>query len=106
MTNDLLSAEAMYLPSPPYAAETVYVPCFWLSLIVANKFRLRKSSVSFPHGLYRVVLSLSARADLRDIVRYISFDAPERALSFGLFLIFANPTSLAIAGTWTSCAGV
>ena len=36
---------------------------------------------------YRVVLSPSARADLRDIVRYISFDAPERALQFGLFLI-------------------
>ena len=36
---------------------------------------------------YRVVLSASARADLRDIVRYISFDAPDRALQFGLFLI-------------------
>ncbi len=36
---------------------------------------------------YQVVLSPSARADLRDIVRYISFDAPERALEFGLFLI-------------------
>jgi len=36
---------------------------------------------------YQVVLSLSARADLRDIVRYISFDAPDRALQFGLFLI-------------------
>lgn len=36
---------------------------------------------------YRVVLSPSARADLRDIVRYISFDAPDRALQFGLFLI-------------------
>jgi toxin ParE1/3/4 len=36
---------------------------------------------------YQVVLSLSARADLRDIVRYISFDAPDRALRFGLFLI-------------------
>jgi toxin ParE1/3/4 len=36
---------------------------------------------------YQVVLSPSARADLRDIVRYISFDAPDRALEFGLFLI-------------------
>ena len=36
---------------------------------------------------YRVVLSTSARADLRDIVRYISFDAPDRARQFGLFLI-------------------
>ena len=36
---------------------------------------------------YQVVLSPSARADLRDIVRYISFDAPDRALEFGRFLI-------------------
>jgi toxin ParE1/3/4 len=36
---------------------------------------------------YRVVLSPSARADLRNIVRYISFDAPDRALQFGMFLI-------------------
>ncbi len=36
---------------------------------------------------YQVVLSPSARSDLRDIVRYISFDAPDRALEFGLFLI-------------------
>ena len=33
---------------------------------------------------YQVVLSPSARAALRDIVRYISFDAPDRALQFGL----------------------
>lgn len=36
---------------------------------------------------YQVVLSTSARADLRDIVRYISFDAPDKALEFGWFLI-------------------
>ena len=36
---------------------------------------------------YQVVLSPSARADLRAIVRYISFDAPDRALEFGRFLI-------------------
>ena len=36
---------------------------------------------------YQVVLSPSARADLRDIVRYISLDAPDRALRFGQFLI-------------------
>ena len=36
---------------------------------------------------YQVVLSPSARADLRDIVRYISFDAPDRAFEFGRFLI-------------------
>ena len=36
---------------------------------------------------YQIVLSASARADIRDIVRYISLDAPERALSFGQFLI-------------------
>jgi plasmid stabilization system protein ParE len=36
---------------------------------------------------YHVVLSPSARADLRDIVRYISFDDPDRALEFGRFLV-------------------
>ena len=36
---------------------------------------------------YQVVLSPSARADLRHIVRYISSDAPDRALEFGLFLV-------------------
>jgi len=36
---------------------------------------------------YKVTLSLSARRDLEDIVRYISFDAPERAIKFGQFLI-------------------
>jgi toxin ParE1/3/4 len=36
---------------------------------------------------YKVVLSPSARADIRDIVRYISWDAPDRALAFGRFLI-------------------
>jgi len=36
---------------------------------------------------YQVVLSPSARADLRAIVRYISFDAPDRAIEFGRFLI-------------------
>jgi plasmid stabilization system protein ParE len=36
---------------------------------------------------YQVVLPPSARADLRDIVRYISFDAPDRALEFGRFLV-------------------
>jgi len=36
---------------------------------------------------YQVVLSPSARADLRDIVRYISFDAPNEALHFGRFLV-------------------
>jgi plasmid stabilization system protein ParE len=37
---------------------------------------------------YQVVLSPSARADLRDNVRYISLDDPDRALRFGQFLIF------------------
>ena len=36
---------------------------------------------------YQIVLSPSARADLRDIVRYISLDAPDRALEFGRLLI-------------------
>jgi toxin ParE1/3/4 len=36
---------------------------------------------------YQVVLSPSARAGLRDIVRYISLDAPDRALRFGRFLV-------------------
>ena len=36
---------------------------------------------------YKVVLSPSARADIRDIVRYISWNAPDRALAFGWFLI-------------------
>ena len=36
---------------------------------------------------FQVVLSPSARADLRAIVRYISIDAPDRAIQFGQFLI-------------------
>lgn len=36
---------------------------------------------------YQVVLSPSPRRDLRDIVRYISVDAPDRAMVFGRFLI-------------------
>jgi|SRR5882724_6784563 len=36
---------------------------------------------------YRVVLSTSARADLRDIVRYVSIDDSDEALRFGRFLI-------------------
>ena len=36
---------------------------------------------------YQVVLGPSARRDLRDIVRYISSDAPDRAVEFGHFLI-------------------
>lgn len=36
---------------------------------------------------YQVALSPSARRDLRDIVRYISLDSPERAVKFGQFLI-------------------
>jgi toxin ParE1/3/4 len=36
---------------------------------------------------YQVIVSRSARTDLRDIVRYISLDAPDRALRFGRFLI-------------------
>lgn len=36
---------------------------------------------------YQVSLTPSARRDLRDIVRYISFDSVERALCFGRKLI-------------------
>ena len=36
---------------------------------------------------YQVALSPSARRDLRDIVRYISLDSPERAVTFGQFLL-------------------
>ena len=36
---------------------------------------------------YQLVLSRSARKDLRDIVRYISADAPGRAFDFGKYLI-------------------
>ena len=36
---------------------------------------------------YQIAFSSSARRDLRDIIRYISSDAPERAISFGQFLI-------------------
>lgn len=36
---------------------------------------------------YQVTLSPLARADLRDIVRYISWDAPDRALQFGQVLL-------------------
>ena len=41
---------------------------------------------------YQVVLSPSARADLRDIIRYISLDAPDRALRFGQFLVSHTKT--------------
>ncbi len=36
---------------------------------------------------YQVALTPSARRDLRDIVRYISLDSPERAVTFGQFLV-------------------
>ena len=36
---------------------------------------------------YQVALAPSARRDLRDIVRYISLDSPERAIQFGQFLL-------------------
>ena len=36
---------------------------------------------------YQVALSPTARRDLRDIVRYISLDSPERAVGFGQFLV-------------------
>jgi len=36
---------------------------------------------------YKVVVSPLARRDLRDIVRYISLDAPSRAMTFGRFLV-------------------
>lgn len=36
---------------------------------------------------YQVVLAPSARADLQSIVRYISVDLPDTALSFGRFLV-------------------
>jgi toxin ParE1/3/4 len=36
---------------------------------------------------YQVALSPSARRDLRDIVRYISLDSPERAIILGQFLV-------------------
>lgn len=36
---------------------------------------------------YQVSLSPSARRDLRDIVRYISVDSPERAVRFGRLLV-------------------
>jgi toxin ParE1/3/4 len=36
---------------------------------------------------YQVALSPSARRDLRDIVRYISLDSPERAVILGQFLV-------------------
>lgn len=36
---------------------------------------------------YQVALTLSARRDLRDIVRYISLDSPERGIVFGQFLV-------------------
>ena len=41
---------------------------------------------------YQVVLSPTARKDLRDIVRYISIDAPDRALEFGRFLVSHTKT--------------
>ena len=36
---------------------------------------------------YQVVFSPSARRDLEDIVRYISIDSPDRAISFAEFLV-------------------
>jgi addiction module RelE/StbE family toxin len=36
---------------------------------------------------YQIALSPSARRDLRDIVRYISSDSPDRAVAFGQFLL-------------------
>jgi len=36
---------------------------------------------------YQIELSRLAHKDLRDIVRYISVDAPDRALDFGRFLV-------------------
>lgn len=36
---------------------------------------------------YQVALSPSARRDLRDIVRYVSLDSPERAVTLGEFLV-------------------
>lgn len=36
---------------------------------------------------YKLVVSPSARRDLRDIVRYVSLDAPDRAIAFGQFLV-------------------
>lgn len=36
---------------------------------------------------YQVAISPSARRDLRDIVRYISLDSPERSVTFGQFLV-------------------
>ncbi len=36
---------------------------------------------------YQVALSPSARRDLRDVVRYISVDSPERAVAFARFLV-------------------
>ena len=36
---------------------------------------------------YQVALSPSAHRDLRDIVRYISLDSPDRAIAFGQFLV-------------------
>ena len=36
---------------------------------------------------YQIILSPSARRDLRGIVRYISADSPPKALEFGQFLV-------------------
>jgi toxin ParE1/3/4 len=36
---------------------------------------------------YQITLSPSARRDLRDIVRYISFDSHDRAIAFVQFLV-------------------
>jgi plasmid stabilization system protein ParE len=41
---------------------------------------------------YQVALSPSARTDLRDVIRYISLDAPDRALRFGQFLVSRTKT--------------
>jgi toxin ParE1/3/4 len=36
---------------------------------------------------YQITLSSSARRDLRDIVRYISLDSPDRAVRFGRLFV-------------------
>ena len=50
---------------------------------------------------YQVALSPSARRDLRDIVRYISDDSPDRAVAFAQFLV-SSTKRLADFRSWAA----
>lgn len=52
---------------------------------------------------YKIVLSPPARADLRDIVRYISFDAPDKAPNSVNFLFYTRRSSRGFRNVAEQC---